>query len=911
VIQLVEMLNALGRRLAAHLWQMTIASVAALVVTGCLGLPTAAKQKAEDAKAKREESKPRKERTMAATGLQYGFRYDPMQFVEKDRTLQGALVRTFVFEKPKRDDKKVIEAAIQKELAAQKKRGEPDALALLRLGATPDRPDVKRAVETMCQKKLKEDGTLGVYALRAACLTGWKDREELSRSLRKLAAQVNTMNFLHFCPWTPAVHLKALGAGAELVDTSKAIARGLGFYCKHMNEAGALDFLDPWAFLDVAGQVDHPLTRTVVKKQLMMILRTQRSDGGWGDKSVVVFRALKKHDLLEGLRKHPPLPADFKIVRSIPAPRGDLFTMTSDGRRLWVYDRKANEAIAISPKDRSVRRRLKLPVANARGIGWWGRGLGVTQQNPKQESWKANPKARMLHQVDPQTGKVVQSIPLHHGHNIWGVTQVFGKLVVGDGFLNAVNVIDPPRPADARVQALGGPGPIGLTAQGRGVWHFDWLFPTLVYKSDLRGRLLDWGTLPFEPGDGDWRERLAVRGLAWDGQQLWALDASSGRICAIERSGAAPKAKRGAADATTAPEATVAKSKYPEVLLEGAVTAFSHITTHVASHQDWDEDVYPYPQPCVYLVAHLVEIWAAGWNDVDFDTLAAVSGASALFAYEPNTFMPKYANLLIGMDKRIAEATGFGYEWVSFKGADGAWTIIKETIDSGRPLKGWHAENVVFAAYQDATKKSDRKVFAMTDGPEYYAKWWTWGEFTKWVETMKKRNQCQLGRHTKRVRPLAAKKIALRVMKDLVEWSVQPPEACRRRFPKATFGLAGMEAYAADCGNLRQFKSWGMCHGINPQWTVRHSTAVYLRRLAEAKTFPRKVTEHITAAAREYKAAFTAWHKTYGLLGHGATKEERRAKSRREEGARLVRQAIEHERAAIEELKKALTTLNH
>ena len=52
---------------------------------------------------------------------------------------------------------------------------------------------------------------------------------------------------------------------------------------------------------------------------------------------------------------------------------------------------------------------------------------------------------------------------------------------------------------------------------------------------------------------------------------------------------------------------------------------------------------YPYPQPCVYLQMHYVEMHTTGWQTVDFDTLVAVSGASALFAYQPGEFRPKYA----------------------------------------------------------------------------------------------------------------------------------------------------------------------------------------------------------------------------------------------------------------------------
>jgi len=118
----------------------------------------------------------------------------------------------------------------------------------------------------------------------------------------------------------------------------------------------------------------------------------------------------------------------------------------------------------------------------------------------------------------------------------------------------------------------------------------------------------------------------------------------------------------------------------------GAVQEFKRLTHNLQGHMVVAAEVYR--QPPVYLTTHLVQMRVAGWEDMDFDTLAAVSGASALFAWQPNTYMPKYANLLIGMDKRIAEATGFGYEWTPFTDAEDAWAILKESIDSNRPPTG-------------------------------------------------------------------------------------------------------------------------------------------------------------------------------------------------------------------------------
>lgn len=341
-----------------------------------------------------------------------------------------------------------------------------------------------------------------------------------------------------------------------------------------------------------------------------------------------------------------------------------------------------------------------------------------------------------------------------------------------------------------------------------------------------------------------------------------------------------------------------------EVLIEDTVKVFADLIGRFGEHAvSAGEEVYI--QPYVYLSMHLVEMKTAGWLDVTFDEIAAVSGASALFAYEPGRFEPKYTNLLIGMDKRIADATGFGYEWVRCKDAEEGLQVIRESIHSGRPVKGWHWENLLFAGYQDCREKADRKVFVMADGPETYAKWWTWKEFKEWTD----RFPISLGRHTKRVPKVSAKTVAQRVMTDLVVWAEKPPEKVQERYPKATFGLAGIERYAADSANLKKYEDWFACHDINPQWTVRNSTAVYLRQVAENGLFSEKVNKKIEDAAREYRAAYTEWRELYKLLGHGASEDERRNKRHREAGTSAVRRALEHEKAGIEKLKTALTLI--
>ena len=53
--------------------------------------------------------------------------------------------------------------------------------------------------------------------------------------------------------------------------------------------------------------------------------------------------------------------------------------------------------------------------------------------------------------------------------------------------------------------------------------------PCLV-KTDRSARLLDWSKRPFG----------GYRGVTWDGEHLWAIDAARQRLCALKKSEIAP-----------------------------------------------------------------------------------------------------------------------------------------------------------------------------------------------------------------------------------------------------------------------------------------------------------------------------------------------------------------------------------
>lgn len=506
------------------------------------------------------------DRDGADTGVldtDFGFRYDPMKWATSDTSPEVAVVRLRVLQRPQPGDAELIESTIMPLLSAQLADGlwprqhndivndttEATTLetvkVLLAKGCSSDRPEIKRAVDAACRVQLHDNGTLRGDAAHLAWLTGWQEGDEPARSFSRIIAKQKAeikQGAEEGCPWSiPDVN--AMWAARHLGsrdDVDEVLEAQLAWIPEQMNAAGFLSFKDPWAYLKRAADKAHPLTGAIVLKQLPMLLRSQLPDGGWGNKSLPAFRALVTHGLFEQLRRLPPLPPDWRVTRSIPAPDGDPCAMTWDGERFWLCLQWQPEAVALNPDDGAVVKRVQLPVRPQhpplpRGLAWYSGTLAVTTLNDP----------RRLLFVDPDTGGVVREIPLRV--NEWaeeptGVTAVGNKLWVADSWNWCAAVVDPAKPDDHRYLVLacpcGGHG-TNLAAADDGVWHFDRQMHALVKSdasvepgqwgdsSDLSGvPLLDWGEKPF--GNH-------TAGIAWDGDALWALDKGSRRICRLEK----------------------------------------------------------------------------------------------------------------------------------------------------------------------------------------------------------------------------------------------------------------------------------------------------------------------------------------------------------------------------------------
>jgi hypothetical protein len=90
------------------------------------------------------------------------------------------------------------------------------------------------------------------------------------------------------------------------------------------------------------------------------------------------------------------------------------------------------------------------------------------------------------------------------------------------------------------------------------------------------------------------------------------------------------------------------------------------------------------------------------------------------------------------------------------------------------------------------------------------------------------------------------------------------------------------------------------------------SAAVCLKRLGGSGIFPGALSERILAAAESYGTARAAWGDYEKHLGNEEVAEASDSwmvEERRMAGAAAIRQAIEHEKAAIDRVQQALAVI--
>ena len=487
--------------------------------------------------------------------IAYGFRHDPMAWVDSDDTLEGAVVRAQVLDRPGDGDHARIRDAVSELLAGQNADGGFGAdgegttgtlLKLLDLGCDPGAPEVRAAgvaLLRMVDAGATERGAPGgATALpmsaddaRALCGIGVTTTPALHTTLRWYADNVDVW-MEDGCPWGQAGTIATLAAGRDVTDVEDGLRVALTRVADAVNGAGCIGQRDTWAYVEVAAATDHPLAGVILRKQLTLLLRTQDASGGWTmpewwpthQSSKVVFRALSRHGLLDRLRSLPPLPPGWTIRRSIPAPEGELWGLAWDDSAWWTCDEGANAAIRFDAEG-SVLRRVPLPLGAGRGLGYWGGAPTLAQGSP----WEGDPK-RVV-RVAQDTGECLAEWPLEGMSHAGGVAGIDGDLWVSDSFHGRLHCFDATGRAVRANVGLAGPLPVGLAPEGDTLWHDDLWVPFFIRSSIAEDcQFVECIEKPFREPFAPKPYGGVTRGIGHNDEGLWVIDRTEGRIILLE-----------------------------------------------------------------------------------------------------------------------------------------------------------------------------------------------------------------------------------------------------------------------------------------------------------------------------------------------------------------------------------------
>lgn len=459
---------------------------------------------------------------MSDIDLKYGFRYDPIPWIENDDSVWAALARLNFLNKPRDGDGGIIDTFIAACLAKTPTDWGPLSTGIAIGGLPLDNERLRQRIVEVLDVRADAGDRIGGNGIRLACGIGWEKEGALAREIQALID--GPVDPHADTPGLPEDILTAFSAirkaGNASPDMQKTADAWLDALAKGANKAGCWKDLDPLGICYGAASMDGPVTRELFLRYLPMLLRTQRPDGDWHAATSLICCALRKHGLFEALRELPPLPPDWRIAEVIPLPEEDFLTTTWANGLFWLAAPEKQEVVAISPVAGAVVKRIPTPPEELKGIGWYEDKLVVITA--------AHGGTVML--LDPETGEVDGehrvSLPWHMCGG--GALQVGEELWLGHGCW--IPIINPGTGAQRRVDGYG-PWPCDLALEGDTVWLTDGMHTWLMYHWGTDGDPIEVVDAPFTKGAGGER----TMGIAHDGKSLWAFDEKDHRICRMER----------------------------------------------------------------------------------------------------------------------------------------------------------------------------------------------------------------------------------------------------------------------------------------------------------------------------------------------------------------------------------------
>ena len=307
-------------------------------------------------------------------------------------------------------------------------------------------------------------------------------------------------------------------------------------------------------------------------------------------------------------------------------------------------------------------------------------------------------------------------------------------------------------------------------------------------------------------------------------------------------------------------------------------------------------------------LARIIAARAVGRSDVEYDDLIMLQGMGNAFAYDPKRFSVMY-QLLDDPEQtatHLAQGTGFDWQVAAHPDPDAAWQLVTQCVDAQTPLVASWFDDFFIAGYIDAPQKENRRIYTMGR--------WSLGGWIDWREFI---GQCQqFGRFAYPTgNPVPKVDMTRFILQRIVQCAQADPRQGAPFAKNASFGFAGMEAYAADIADPAKpatyfDPAWQACHAINRQWHARESAANWLARVARNQ--PATAADHLNRASALYRQSHDLWLQFRTLLTPepGQTLEAKWSEpAPRQQGAQLIRQAIALEKQAADQIALALPLL--
>ncbi|MGB8658518.1 MAG: transglutaminase domain-containing protein [Candidatus Zixiibacteriota bacterium] len=195
-----------------------------------------------------------------------------------------------------------------------------------------------------------------------------------------------------------------------------------------------------------------------------------------------------------------------------PSPASCPTGLTFDGKYLWNCDRKTDMLYKIDPDDGKVVDSLPSPGFQPVGLTWDGKFL-----------WNVDAEENLIFQIDPKTGVALKTLsaPSQKSEGLAWDGKYLWLADVGNQQIQQISTDD-----GTTITSIPAPSsnPGGLAYDGKYLWVSDRISNTIYMVTPERGDVI----LFFDsPGP-------YARGLAWDGKSLWNVDYQTDKIYKIK-----------------------------------------------------------------------------------------------------------------------------------------------------------------------------------------------------------------------------------------------------------------------------------------------------------------------------------------------------------------------------------------